>query len=644
MNLVVEPKVSAQGKTLDTPSFYNPDGRTKTRFQDIQRDFVQADQIRNSDYSEFNDRSLMTYMNDSQKAFNSYVPPSSLNPDNAWRANTVRPITRNKIISIAAHITSFLLHPKVRAQNAHDDEDRDAAMVMSDLMDYSNDQSKYEKLMVFSVISALVNPAVIIHEGYSNVTRTIKEVQPEGNWVEKEIEDEQFSGFQNDIVPVDEFYIGDIYQHEIQRQPFLIWRRVIDYQNARMKYEGNENFDKFVRPGIRVFFTDEHDTFYEQYDDDLGDRLVEEVVYYNRFADLEIRIVNGIMMDDPDQPIRRKDKDYPFAKSGYELIDEGKFFYYKSLADGLKDDQRVVNTLYNMVLDGTFINLMPPAVVFGNEEIDSSVIQPGVITTMSNDTRFETIRTNNNLNAGLNAISVVEKSMSESATDPLQSGQGMQGAQTAFEISRLEQNAKTVLGLFGKMIKFLVEDFGKLRIDTILQHMTIAEGMETTGDATRLRFRNFIVPGRVIEGKTKARKIRFNLSSPGSEEAMLKRSFELLEEADKKDITIAEVNPSIFRDMKYFVKVEGDVKLGDSEAVKKALDLEAYDRAIQNPFADQEQLLKDFVLEARAPGESDKYIREAPPAPEAAPQGAGSNLVSQLTGGGKLGTAQLAGK
>ena len=244
-------------------------------------------------------------------------------------------------------------------------------------MEWSWEQSGYERSFVYSVISAAVNPACFIYEGYAEVKRKIKEITGKGKWTEKEILDEMYSGFLNNIIPVDELFISDIYEHDIQKQPFLIWRRVIDYNNAKLKYGDNPLFDKYIEPGLRRFYEPSTDSFYDEYDEDLDERLVEEIIYYNRYADLELHIVNGVLMDDPDQPNPREDKNYPFVKSGYELIDEGRFFYYKSLADKLKDDQRTVDTMYNMVQDGEFLQLMPPLAVFGDEHVNTSVYVPG---------------------------------------------------------------------------------------------------------------------------------------------------------------------------------------------------------------------------------------------------------------------------
>lgn len=610
-------------------SSYQPPQSVRDVLARVRRDFSDAENLRNRAYEEFNDVSMIQRLNIDQRRFNSYVPPRSTDPDEAWKANTVRPITRNKCISIAAHVTSVLQFPKAFAQNKDDDEDKDSALVMEDLMEWALEQARYEKTYLYAVIGALYNPASFIYAGYHESYRTIKEIQPNGKWKEKEVLDEENSGFLTDVVPPDEMYIGNMYEGNIQKQPFLIWRRILDYNDAKIKYAGNEMFEKYVSPGLRVFYVDEENTFYEQYDDELEYRLVEEITYYNRAEDLELTIVNGVLLCDEDQPIRRIDKKYPFVKFGYELKDEGRFFYYTSLVDKLRDDQRVLDTLYNMVLDGSFINLFPPAIVLGDEEIDTSVITPGTVTTFRETTKFDTIQTNNNLAAGMNAINMVERSINESSADPSLQGIATSGTQTAYEVSRLEANARQMLGLFGKMIAFMVKELGELVISDILQYMTVGEASELTGDTAKLKFRSLLMKDRMSDGRKKMRKIDFDLTVPEEEipeEDALRREIGMLEDEGglDGDKEIIKVNPKLFRDLKYQIYIVPDVLTKPSSSLEKVIKLEAYDRAIQNPLANQEAIFRDFLLENYVPGETDKYIRV--PQQQMQPPGMGAGI------------------
>ena len=62
--------------------------------------------------TEFNEMSLINRLDIDQKAYNSFVPARTADPDEEWKSNAVRPIVHNKIIGLAAHVTAVLLFPK----------------------------------------------------------------------------------------------------------------------------------------------------------------------------------------------------------------------------------------------------------------------------------------------------------------------------------------------------------------------------------------------------------------------------------------------------------------------------------------------------------------------------------------------------
>jgi len=644
----------------DNPSMFVPSDAVKDRTAQVQKDFIFGYETWSRPRREFNDRSLQSEVDVNQRAFNSYVPPKSEDPDESWRAQTVRPVTRNKLISIAAHVTATILYPAIFAQNDQDDEDKDAADVMRDLVEWNIDNSDYKRTFINAVISALVDPAVIVKAEFAEVYRTIKEIKDSGKWDKKKVIDEVLSGFQINVVPCKELLISNIYEPSIQKQRFVIRNRYVDYDESKETWGSYENW-QYVKPGVITSFDPITRGFYDVIDTDMRGYLVNECTYYNRYEDLELTFINGILMCDPDQPNKRLDKMYPFAKSGYEPINNGMFFYYKSAANKLGSDQDIVDTLYNMILDGSFLALMPPMAIYGSEEINSSVIAPGSTTSFRDpNSKMENIGPKSDLRAGMEAITMVQQSMSESSQDNLRAGNTQGGGdRTAREVMLLEKNAAIALGLFGKMIGFLVEDIGELMKGDILQHMTVAQVSEITGET---KYRSFIVPDKMVDGRTTTKKIEFmnpaeapDISSP---ESYMEESFKLLEKEGGPDSKkkIYKVDPEKFRKLKYMVRVDVDELTPKSKALDRALNLELYDRAIANPIADQEAIFRDFLISPYKPGDVDKYIKKVQPNPAAGmngpdgsanpltnggikPGAANTSMLSQITGSNSLGIA-----
>ncbi len=390
----------------------------------------------------------------------------------------------------------------------------------------------------------------------------------DGTWMEEEIVDEAYPCFTDAVVPVTQLYIENVYEPDIQKQGFLIWRKVYSYSEAQTKYQQCDNF-KYVRPGVQTIYDDANNQFYYVYDPNMASESVEEITYWNKTLDIKIIKVNNVMMTPCDNPNPRKDKLYPFDKFGYELINS-RFFYYKSLAFKLQHDADIVNTLYQMVIDGTYLSIFKPMVNVGGEIIASDVIVPGAVTTLSDpNADLRAINVGSDLKSGYETLSLVEKSINESSQEPLQQGQDESAAgTTAYEISRLEANANTILGLFLQMIAKHVKDFGKLRLGDILQYLTVPEVLKIEDDP-ELVYKTFFVNGK---GAGKNKKIQLDKEMPDemTDEEYMQGSYDLLIEEEEKNMEIAKVNPGLFRDLKYKVTISPDVLSPKSEELTRA--------------------------------------------------------------------------
>ncbi len=601
-----------------SPSPYTPTNDEREIRSMIIRQFTLGYQTMYKPRREFNDMSVIGRMMIDQMSFNTYQPnngePAEGDLLGGWRSNAIRPIVRNKCISIAAHATAQLIFPKIFAYNSKSDSQEDSARLMEDLMEWAADQSNYGDTSLNAIIAAVVNPAAIVYSEFGEVYRTVKREKGEdGKWIPSRELDEDLSGFKDSAVPVDELYIENIYESDIQKQGWIIWRKVIGYDLASVKYGDLPNW-KYVKPGVQIIFNDANDTFYEVYDSNMRTESVEEVIYWNKKMDLKLIMVNAVLLTDFDNPNPRNDKLYPFTKFGYENIDEGKFFYYKSLAFKMQSDANIVNTLYPMIVDGTYLSIFPPMINVGPETIGSDVIIPGKVTTLtSSDSKLTTVGVSENIKAGMDTLMKVEESLAESSEQPTLQGAETKGGTTAYEISRMEQNANTVLGLFIKMISQYVRQYGRIRLGDIIQHLTIIDVDKIT-DQPALVYKTFLVKGK---GKNETKKIEFTEDvpeEPQDERESLDRSYALLSEEKRTGMEIYKANPKLIRDLVYKIVISPDVLHPRSEDLERAMKLELYDRAIANPTANQEAIFKDFLLGAyKDIKEPDDYVAKQQP-------------------------------
>lgn len=628
-------KLDGEGETQQVTSpvsNYNPSPEAKERLMLIRENFTEGDLVMKRPRREFNDLSMLERMAIDQMSFAVYQPNDgdSLAGDeiNGWRSNAVRPITRNKIISINAHVTARTIFPRIHAFDDASVEQKDASTVMGDLMEWSvtGSNATYADASVESTMSALVNPISWTYTQYQQVYRRVKtgEFDEDKKRKTKLVLDEDNSGFIDECVPSDQVYFGEFYVRNgnVQLQPWVIRRKVINHSTATELFSFYPDW-VHVKPGIMTIFNDANSQFYEAYDVDMRQNEVEIVYYWNKALDLYLICANGILLTDPDNPNPREDKLYPFATFGYELLrPQGDCMAYKSLAFKTMPDDKAVNTLYPMIVDASYLALFPPTFVAGVETIGSDVLIPGLTTTATSpDAKINPILANNqNLKAAYDALFEVEKSINESSTDAQESAKSdSNGPVTAYQINKDEKRAKILLGSFLHMVARYTQQMGRLRIGDIKQHLTLPELQKIEGsDQTELIYKTFsMAEGR---GRTKGRKIQFDLDLPEGDitkDKHLEHSMDTLENQGgrKSPYSLFRVNPTLFRDYTYMLIVSPDVIAPLSDEYESQLGLEQYDRMIQAPQVFDPEETGRILLDAyrTTKKDPDKYLAKKPP-------------------------------
>lgn len=611
------------GKAVSPVSDYQPPAEVAVLTARVKQDYDVGYNNQHRPFKEFNNYSLIERMNKDQLAFGSYVYPTSIDPDEEWRWNGTRPLTRQKLISIAAHATASLIYPNIFAQNDNDEEDKDAAYVMRMLMEFNIDNSDYEMNFLYGVVSALVNPCVYMDVEWTKSTQKIREKMENGQVNITEVIDEVMSGLQNAITPVEEVLIANPYQFYHQRQRFKMRQKYMDYVDLESVYDKHPNW-KYVKQGIHATFNPVDGMFYDVQDDNMP-TFCHKVKASYRKDDFEVCYINGIYFGDPDvenNPIAHRDNmnrpKYTEAKSGYAPIDTNKrFYYYRSAAADLSHDQGLVDEMWQIALDGSKIAALNPVGVSGDEEVDGSIMVPAGVTHFAKDTQVTNLGNGINPESAFAAVDQLEKSMSGSTQDDIRDGQAPAGDPTAFEIARIEENARIKLGLFGKMIRALVKDAGELILDDIIRYQTVGEMSEILDEDTNMKFSTYLVRNQNMDGKKITAKIKFDDSLADmqlDEDAKKAKSYEIMEEEGgyKSDQRLYFVNPPKFARLKYLIRMDADSEQPRSKSFQNALKLNAYDRMIESPYLEGEAITRDFLVEPLAPGQFDKYKKKMP--------------------------------
>ena len=602
----------------DEQSAYNPTDEEKECRTNFLKDFRMAWQVMHLTRPEFNDLSLYQRYIVDMLAFNTYQQndgnPMMEDRLGGWQSQAMRPIIRNAAVSIAAHQTARQLVPKIFAYNESDEEQEDSAKVMSYLVDWAREQARYPHMALFRNISALYSPISWGFTEYAEVYKRIKDGKnSDGTWKYKEVIDEKESGFKHIPLACDQVYFPNFYERDVQKQDYVIIRRILSYDAAAAKYGHLKNF-QYVRPGIIVTIDDANRGFYHVYDPHMRVEEVEEIIRWRKSTDSKDVMINGILISEAYAPNTRDDHQYPLDCFYYLPINE-RCIAGKSLVFSLQSDAKLANEFYQMISDGTKLNLFPPTITSGSDKVGMDVIVPGLNLAFSDkDVQINALRTadSQSLETARNTLEKIESSLHESSQGPIQQGQIQGNTSTAYEISRIEQNSATVLGLSIKFFTYShVIPYGELLLNDVLQYMTMPDAEKITGDGGLL-YKTFYAkePGK----SGSKNKVQFDANMPDemSEDEKMDMSWKLLlaQGGIKSNTTLWKVNPSLFRTYKFKFAVDADVLNPRSAELERAFDLETYDRAVTSPVANQEKLFTDLLMASnpKTSRNADDYI------------------------------------
>ena len=533
----------------------------------VSKDYLVGRNVIQKSYNQFNGRTLYDCLDDWQKRWNGYLPISpTLTQD---RSNMFLNFTRNLVISFVSKVGLKLPDIKIIAVNKKTGMNSlDMAKALQDLNDYSNLEENAQSKFLGTCLECAINGTVVKYEGYlkyEQETEVPIEVNPEtGETKTKKEKRVMFDNCYQENVFIQDFYIANPYQPEIQKQPFIIWKKIMTYDEAEMELGGYKNW-KYVRKG-EYAINNEVTTFYRnELMTELNANQVEVLRYYNRRKNKHIILVNGIPLYSGVIPF--KDGNYPFVRGWHEPFGVD-FFWGSSLVQKIMGDQDLLNTLWNMMVDKTYGSLQP----FGlssdlDDLVDDTVLEPNKIRKVGdiNNWKFST----------LPGVQAGEESMLQSAINFVKENSGAEGGMSASspkggkvtmrQAMLKQQEAESKMGFTTNYLEDFERDRTELRINHILQFYSIPKVETITGkkgqEIEQFFYRDITIPNtKLSDGKngTKILKLVDNDSLDENGKKKLADNLSVMEakgEANQNPTEALALNVDSFYDYSYKILV-----------------------------------------------------------------------------------------
>jgi len=609
-------------KKSDSVSAFAPSKEICDFTKYVQGDYANGYDILNKDFEELNNRSILMDMNRGARMANAFVDEEVETPEEAWKWRGTRSKARNKGLAMHAQLTASFLIPGFSAQNDDDEIDRDFGNAMRDIIEWMTlpTNSDYQSSFLSLVSGMIESPVVYLGAEYCEVFQKIKEKTEKGYSV-KEVLDEVLSGFKAPVYTADQILISNAYERNIQKHRCIIKRTWVEYGEAEAKYGKHENW-VYVQPGIKSIFNADDGLFYDSKDDDHPSLVAIETAMYRR-DDTEVTFVNGIYMGDSNvdnNPIKHRDNrntpKYNVIPFGYSRIGSH-FFYYKSMMNAVGWDNQLYDAMTEVIMNDAFLELDPPTAISGQDNVDTDVNFPGaVIAFADKDVKTTPIFPSKNFSAGFKALVDTSESMDEATLSPTMTGQLPDASQKAFTVAQAQANAKKLINGTAQTLAESVVAYGPLMSDIALNHLTVPQVDNITGDNGRLKYRKFLLEKQTIDGKVVDKEVRFDdtlVGSYGTKEDEDKMSLKLLEESGYPDTKkhIIALNPHLFSKFKYLARIDPEEMFPKNADTMQALLTSLYQLVREDPLINSEALVRE-LMNSYFRGRGEQFINDNP--------------------------------
>jgi hypothetical protein len=522
---------------------------------------------------------LIDYINESEKRINGTLEKSELKDE--WQSNVFDNITRDKLNSIIAKLAS----QRMKAQFLNiEGLSTEFAKVITNIYEAAargkNGKGKDEVFLFNSMWEAAAKGTVVREETYKLGKRKIKDHElfnKQGKIKYKTIY--EWEDVWSEIVPLHEFYPGDISKQNIQEMGKCARVTWLDYETFRVAFSDYAESEK-VQPIKEI--TQEEKTMFSI--NESAKDMVKVIRYYNRITDSYDVSANGFLLTPINNPLPHPHKQLPFNVGRFEILSIN-FFYGMSLAMKLSSMQDIDNAIWNMMLDQLFIALKTPIFNATGAEIDTNWLYPSQVIDLPKKADLNQIRefqVNPNSTLAMNALGMIKSRIDENASSGSeQSGiAGAGRAKTAEEVATAREASLEIAGLFLQFMEWAEEDRSEQRCQNMLYYYS--KPLKSNG-----KYRKFVVDNVRLLNQELGTMFVNIASEPQPQE----RLDEINMQTDEMSQVI-EITPELIRNFKYLVKIVPNSSLKDTQYQRVQKELQWYSYTANNPMVNQKENIK----------------------------------------------------
>lgn len=272
---IAKPELQEQAE--DTFNGFKPSDKERTIISEVFPLFKSAQDNRNRSFENFDGSTLIEYIEDSYRRYNTNVDMRDDMED--WQSSIHDPFTRNKVNAILGKVVSVI--PIAEVQPRGDEDDR-KALIVSNLYEYSEDVDDYEEFLITMLNEAIVKGTAIGYEGHELKETKIRNIKGSGDDIKVTNDIRKENKLTATVVKLEDFYPSSVGVRRIKDMPRCWWRNKMNFQQFMMDFSMYDK-SKYVQPHRTLYGEDEDVPYYFDYiSSDVMDGEVEVIRYYDK--------------------------------------------------------------------------------------------------------------------------------------------------------------------------------------------------------------------------------------------------------------------------------------------------------------------------------------------------------------------------
>lgn len=502
-------KISPEEETLEKET-YNISQEDQEMRTFVYSDYAAMRDVHTQKYPEFNERTLIQFIDDNDKRLNGYIPTRESQNKEEWQANFVTQLTRNKVKAYAASSSKNPPDLKIIARNYKNGISPKRADIMkmliqSSYIEYGNNP---EKVIFDDSWTGLGNGTIIKYDGWLKTKNKIKSVT-KFNQVTGEVEFDEKEEITDDCpieinVPLKNFFISNAYVPDVQKQSAVAWAEC--YDKSRFNHEfGNYPNSKFVKTANQLISDNETQTFFgNEWADRINKDTIEVFRYYNKSKDLYVIIANGVILLKSPLLWGNKRKRYPFAKSGFEPFANLNLFWFNSMPNILMSLQDLDNSMNNSMVDKVYRSLKTPMLIGATNkdlfDLEDEYVDQDTKIYVDDVNQVKPMPAEGITQSEFNMYKLVREMADQATLDGVQGGATGSGS-TAREVVIANERAEQIKNTYYMFLKDLWIQKYELRVLNILMNYgeaTIDSTLPEEDAQTYKKYRSFTIKNQKL--------------------------------------------------------------------------------------------------------------------------------------------------